>query len=60
VPAERSYPISCRSAYCGRTDCPSDCPFLPELSEFKDWKARTNAKQLDPIWLPGLFTAERD
>lgn len=52
---KRVYPVSCTSAYCGRIECPPDCPFLPKLKEFRAWKERTGAKPADPIWSPNVY-----
>lgn len=57
-PRDRSYPFSCRSMYCGETTCPATCKHLPALNEFKAWRKRTNAIQEDPIWCPGMWTAQ--
>lgn len=48
----RFYPLACRSAYCGRTECPSGCAELPALLEFKAWRQSTKAHQPDPVWSP--------
>jgi hypothetical protein len=54
----RSYPLSCRSLYCGETACPKTCPHLAELQEFKAWRTETGAVQPDPIWAPTLWKAQ--
>ena len=53
----RSYPMSCRSMFCGEVSCPATCPHLAELQEFKAWKKANNAVQSDPIWSPSIYTA---
>lgn len=52
---ERTYPSCCTSAFCGRTECPKDCPSLPVLTEFKEWRERTRAVQPDHIWCPTIW-----
>lgn len=59
MPESRVYPFSCQSAQCGRLDCPADCPNLPTLTEFKEWRERTDAKRLDYVWCPSVWTATR-
>jgi hypothetical protein len=54
----RTYPLSCRSLYCGETTCPQTCPHLSELQEFKAWRTETKAIQIDPIWAPTLWCAQ--
>jgi len=51
----RLYPADCTSAFCGKTECPSTCRFLPKLKEFKAWKERTKATRPDPIWCPSVW-----
>lgn len=51
----RTYPMPCRSLYCGEILCPATCPHLPELEAFRAWKQRTNAHQPDPIWSPTIW-----
>ena len=55
----RSYPISCRSMFCGEIDGPTcrGCSNRPELDAFNEWKASTSATQPDPIWSPGIYRA---
>lgn len=52
---KRRYPSCCTAYYCGETDCPEDCPWLPRLREFKEWVASTGAVETDPIWSPNYF-----
>ena len=52
---KRTYPMWCRSLYCGETACPETCQHLPELQEFKAWQQRTSAHQPDPIWSPTIW-----
>lgn len=52
----RFYPMSCRSAYCGRSDC-SGCPNEPVLQEFNDWKEKHKAIRPDPTWSPSYYEA---
>lgn len=56
---KRTYPLWCRSLYCGETVCPEACQHLPELQEFKAWQQRTNAHQPDPIWCPTIWEGDR-
>lgn len=53
----RKYPMACRSAFCGRIECPSTCRALPALMEFKAWRDRTKAVCPDPIWSPIFYMA---
>jgi hypothetical protein len=57
MPEKRFFPISCRSLYCGETNCPATCPNLPDLTAFNAWKHRTKATQPDPIWSPTCWQA---
>lgn len=55
---QRAYPMACRSLYCGELGhCPATCPNLPERLAFLEWKERTNARQVDPIWAPTIWQA---
>lgn len=54
---QRAYPMACRSLFCGEVACPADCPHLPQLQAFHQWKERTNARQVDPIWAPTIWQA---
>ena len=58
-PETKIYPIACTSAFCGRLDCPADCPNLPALTDFKEWSERTDAVQADPIWDRLVYEARR-
>ena len=49
------YPTSCTSAFCGRTECPEDCPHLAAKDAFYTWREATKAFRPDPIWLPGIW-----
>ena len=55
----RVYPVACRSAYCGKTECPKDCQFLPALTNFKEWVKNYDAVVEDEIWCPTVYTARR-
>jgi hypothetical protein len=57
----RYYPTCCLSAYCGRgrSEC-GDCANLPRLREFEEWKERTAAVCVDPIWCRTLYRATRE
>lgn len=54
----RNYPTCCTSMYCGKgsDECPG-CVNEPVLTEFKDWKDRTQAKMADPIWSPLTYVS---
>jgi hypothetical protein len=54
----RVYPTSCLSAYCGKTECPTDCPNLARLLEFKRWRDENKATRQDPVWCPNVWVAE--
>jgi hypothetical protein len=54
---QRAFPMACRSLYCGETSCPATCPHLAELEAFREWKQRTNAQRVDPIWAPTIWQA---
>lgn len=55
----RVYPTDCTSAYCGKTECPKDCPGLAALNAFKAWREATKAVRTDPIWCPSVWTAQK-
>lgn len=55
----RNYPTTCLSAFCGRTEC-SGCPLEPRLREFKEWRERYNARQIDLVWTPTIYEATTD
>ncbi len=60
-PTEQHYPRICTSEFCGRggDDC-NRCEHGPALADFKAWRERTGAVQLDWIWCPGFYvTPER-
>ena len=56
----RSYPTSCRSAYCGKCgdECNAECRHYSTLQEFKAWVTEHNAKPADPIWSPCYYIAQ--
>jgi hypothetical protein len=57
---ERIYPACCTSAFCGSISTDEDCKSCCNrqlLDDFKDWKERTKAVQLDHIWCPRYWTA---
>lgn len=54
MPEKRFFPISCRSFYCGETNCPATCS---NLTAFNAWKQRTKATQPDPICSPTCWQA---
>ena len=57
----RIYPACCTSAYCGNTSesCPT-CECYPRLQEFKQWVADNNAKCVDPVWSPLVYTVQEN
>ena len=55
----RVYPMACRSAFCGKTECPADCQYLPALKEFKKWVKDFDAVVEDEIWSPTVYTARK-
>jgi len=55
----RVYPSACTSAFCGRLECPEDCPRLPALADFKAWREATQAVVADRVWCPNVYTATR-
>jgi len=54
----RVYPMTCRSAQCGRIEC-GGCRHKPTLDAFKAWVKATDAKVTDPIWCPTVYEATR-
>lgn len=53
------FPGCCQSASCGewdRSQC-EKCRNYPILQEWDEWVKKHNAKQLDEIWYPSVFTA---
>lgn len=58
---QRTYPVDCRSMYCGETDINGasclNCANRPWLDDFNAWRERTKATQLDPVWSPTVWTA---
>jgi hypothetical protein len=45
----RYYPTCCLAAYCGKVEC-GGCANLPTLQAFREWRERTAAVCVDPIW----------
>jgi hypothetical protein len=54
----RIYPTCCTSALCGRVEC-EGCPSKPTLDNFKAWREANQAIREDPIWCPGVWTAQK-
>jgi len=54
----RRYPAACMSEFCGKgsESCP-ECRYYPPLREFKEWRDRTGAICLDPVWSPEFYVA---
>lgn len=53
----RAYPQGCRSAVCGRGECPAECPRRRELAAFKEWVEVAAAAPVDRVWSPNVYVA---
>ena len=60
--SRRVYPTCCLSAECGKSGeaCNDTCPCWPDLQEFEAWRERTQAKCVDEIWSPNVYTSTRE